>query len=701
VGAIYEDDHGVLWIGTHSALHRIDRTAGKFQDFPLAAQGESTDAITMCEDPSGYLWVGTYDHGLFRFDPRTDHVKRFRHDPADPHSLSNDIVPRVFIDHNGTLWAATHDGLDRYDAARGRFTTYKVELQGVNPYYLGMAEDRRGILWLGTESSGLLRFDPATGQVTRYQHQSDNARTLTDNRVNSVYFDRSGTMWVGTQDGLNQFNESTGAFTSYSRREGLPGSVVACVLEDDDGDLWMSTDNGVAKFDPKTKKVKSYSTADGLPGPDLTGWGTCSRSKTGEMFFGGFSGATAFFPKNVSDSAYVPPLALTDFRIFGTAVLPGPRSPLKKTINYTDAITLSHEQNRFSVGFSALSYLNPTTNRYRYMLEGLDTQWNEVGSDERFATYTTLPVGTYTFRVEGATSRGPWSQPGATLRIKILPAWWNSWWFRSAYITALLLVGVAIYIFRRRQLMLEEERNERLRHAQADLAHMDRVSTMGELTASLAHEIKQPIAAAITDAKTCLRWLNREQPDTVEAQNAALRVIHDVNRASEIIGRVGLLFKKEVVQKELVDMNELVREMVDLLQSEAERHTISIHTDLEVGLPQTMVDRVGLQQVLMNLMVNGIEAIRDMGTGGVLTVKSRLDGQGALMISVSDTGVGIEAEQEQQIFNTFFTTKPKGTGMGLPISRSIVESHGGRLWVTRNEPRGAVFQFTIRTETSM
>lgn len=695
VGAIYEDAHGVLWIGTHSALHRIDRGAGTFQDFQLNAKGDSTDAITMCEDRSGYLWVGTYNHGLFRFDPRTNQVKSFRHDSADPQSLSNDIVPRVFIDHNGTLWAATHDGLDRYDPVTGHFTTYRVEAQGVNPYYLGAAEDRSGILWLGTESSGLLRFDPATGKFTLYQHQFDQPHTLNDNRVNAIHFDRSGAMWVGTQEGLNRFDEKTGGFTSYSRQNGLPGSAVSCILEDDRGDLWMSTENGIANFDPKTSAIKSYSTADGLPGPDLTGWGTCFETSQGEMFFGGFSGATAFFPKNVTDNSYVPPVALTDFRLFGVGVQPGADPALKKTINYTDIIELSHEENRFSFEFSALSYLNPRTNRYRYMLEGLDSRWNEVGSDERVASYTTLPAGRYTFRVEGATSRGPWNEPGAVLRIRILPAWWNTWWFRLCYVVALCLLAAAIYMYRKRQMRLEVERNERLRHAQADLAHMSRVSTMGELAASLAHEIKQPIAAAVLDAQTCLRWLRREPPNTVEAQNAASRAVQDITRASGIIGRVARFFKKDGIERERVDINELVLEMVDLMRAEAQRHKVLIHTDLELGLPQIMADRVGLQQVMMNLMLNGIEAIRETGSDGVLTVRSGQDSPSMLIISVSDTGIGVQAAQEQKIYDMFFTTKPKGTGMGLPISRSIVESHGGRLWVTKNMPQGAVFQFTI------
>jgi ligand-binding sensor domain-containing protein/signal transduction histidine kinase len=695
VGAIYEDQQGILWIGAKEGLHRIDRKAERNDVFHLTAPGEETDVISICEDRSGYLWVGTYSHGLFRFDQRTRLFKRFQSNPADPHSLSNNIVPRLLVDHNGTLWAATYDGLDRFDAATSSFTTYRDASQGVHPNYLDLVEDPKGFLWLGTESSGLLRFEPATGQFTVYQHDTDRPGTLSDTRVNSIHFDRSGTMWIGTQDGLNRFDVMTGKFITYSQREGLPGNVVSCVLEDSHGDLWMSTDNGVARFDPQGKTFRSYSTADGLPGPDLTGWGACFKGPRGEMFFGGFSGATAFFPDKITDSSYVPPIVLTDFRLFGTAVVPGADSPLKIAINHTDSIRLSHRQNTFSIGFAALSYLNPATNRYRYMLEDLDRRWNEVGNDQRFATYTRLPAGKYAFRVEGATSRGQWDEPGATLRIEIMPAWWNSWWFRVIYIAAFLLVAAAIYTYRKRQQKREEERSERLRQAQADLAHINRVSTMGELTASLAHEIKQPIAAAVTDAKTCLRWLGRDRPDVAEAQEAASRLIKDVTRASDIINRISLVFKKDVPQRELVDLNEIIQEMIFLLSSEAIRYNISVRTELAGDIPQVMGDRVQLQQVLMNLMINGIEAMKDTIATRELTIMSQRADHEQLLVSVSDTGEGLPPQEVDQIFNAFFTTKPYGTGMGLRISRSIIESHGGRLWAAANSPRGANFSFTL------
>jgi signal transduction histidine kinase len=250
------------------------------------------------------------------------------------------------------------------------------------------------------------------------------------------------------------------------------------------------------------------------------------------------------------------------------------------------------------------------------------------------------------------------------------------------------LAGIAI------ERRLARKERERLRQAQADLAHINRVTTLGELTASLAHEIKQPISAAVTDAKTCLRWLRRDEPDMPEACEAASRMVNDVTRAADVINSISLLFKKDGLQREFLDVNELIREMIVLLRSEATRYSLSIRTELAADLPKVMADRVQLQQVFMNLMLNGIDAMKETRGGGELTIKSEPD-DGQLLISVSDTGVGLPPEQAEQVFRAFFTTKDNGTGMGLPITRSIVESHGGRLWVNDTRGRGATFQFTL------
>src|SRR5580704_2252442 len=242
---------------------------------------------------------------------------------------------------------------------------------------------------------------------------------------------------------------------------------------------------------------------------------------------------------------------------------------------------------------------------------------------------------------------------------------------------------------------------EQLRQAQVDLAHVNRVTTMGELTASMAHEVNQPIGAAVTDANTCMRWLARDQPDLEEARAAAMRVVKDATRASEIISRIRLLFNKGTPVRELVNVNEVVGEMIVLLRSEAIRYQISVRTELAADLPQVMGDRVQLQQVLMNLIINGIDAMKDVDGPRELAIKSQRAENEQLLVSVSDIGVGLPPQQADQIFNAFFTTKRYGTGMGLPISRSIVESHGGRLWAVANSPRGAHFYFTLSANTQV
>ncbi|MGB6691230.1 MAG: two-component regulator propeller domain-containing protein [Terracidiphilus sp.] len=472
VGAIYEDRQGILWVGTPEALNGIDRKTGRLTAYRRTADPAArTDVISIHEDASGNLWAGTYEHGLLRLDRRTGKFQTYRHNPADPYSLSNDDVTRFLVDRNGAFWVATDDGLNRFDGATGRFTVYKLDPQKRVVSYLDIAEDRKGVLWLGTNALGLERFDPATGQFSGYENDINRPGTLSDNRVNSVHFDRSGTLWVGTQNGLDKFDANTGTFTVYTQRDGLPGNAVGCILEDDHGNLWMSTNHGIARFDPRSAAVKSYSTAEGLPGPDLTGWGAGFKDRSGEMFFGGFNGATEFDPDKVADTSYTPPVVLTEFRLSGSPVDIGGGSPLSKSITYTTQLTLSHEQRIFSLTFSALSYFSPGTNRYRYKLEGLDEKWHEVGSDERLATYTTLPVGAYTFRVQGATSRGVWSDPGAVLRIEILPPWWRTLWFTTICAATAILVAFSTYSYRMHQighqfeLRLDERVNERTRIA--------------------------------------------------------------------------------------------------------------------------------------------------------------------------------------------------------------------------------------------
>jgi PAS domain S-box-containing protein len=243
-----------------------------------------------------------------------------------------------------------------------------------------------------------------------------------------------------------------------------------------------------------------------------------------------------------------------------------------------------------------------------------------------------------------------------------------------------------------------ERAREALRLAQADLARISRVTTMGELSASLAHEVSQPISATVINAHACLSWLARDPPNLEEARAAAMRIAKDGKRAGDIISRIRQLFRKDPSQREFVDVNEIIREMIVLLRGEATQNNVFVVTELATDLPQVMGDRVQLQQVLMNLIINGIEAMKDAEGRRELTIKSLPAETNQVLVSVHDTGVGLPPQQAEQIFDAFFTTKMHGTGMGLRISRSIIESHGGRLWASENSPRGASFYFTLLTK---
>jgi C4-dicarboxylate-specific signal transduction histidine kinase len=266
---------------------------------------------------------------------------------------------------------------------------------------------------------------------------------------------------------------------------------------------------------------------------------------------------------------------------------------------------------------------------------------------------------------------------------------------------ALAVAGITFIIlaFASAASLFERKRaEEALRQAQADLARVNRVNTMAELTASLAHEVNQPISAAVTNANACVRWLAGDPPNLEEARAAAMRIVSDGTRAAEIINRIRLLFKKGTPERELLDVNELIREMVVLLRSEAARYSITVRTDLAADLPQVIGDRVQLQQVMMNLISNSIDAMNDVDGTRELAIKSQRAENEQLMVSVSDTGVGLSPQQANEIFNAFFTTKVHGTGMGLSISRSIVASHNGRLWAANNSPRGASFHVILPTK---
>jgi signal transduction histidine kinase/ligand-binding sensor domain-containing protein len=472
VSVIREDSEDSLWIGASAGLVQFNRASGQYTRFAPTAGKE---VLSILEDGPNTIWFGTTGEGLLRYDRRTGDQRWFRHHPG---GISSNIVQRLHISpKTGDLWAATWNGLNRcrrLPSGDYAFEIFKPDATSRGLHFYAITEDpASGHLWLGM-NVGLARFDPQTHRFTIFRPEERDPASLSDNRVNSVFVDHTGSLWVGTQNGLGRYEASGNRFTNYYDTNGLAGNVVGCILEDARGALWMSTNRGVSRLDPDRKSFQNFTTADGLPGLDLTGWGAChQRDNKSRIYFGGFSGATGFHPDQWRPEHYAPPAVFTDFRLFGASVTPGrPDSPLQRSLTGSNRITLAHGQDVFAFEFSALSFTNPSTNRYRHRLDGVDRDWIETSSDQRYAGYTTLAAGLYTFRVQTATARGPWSEPGISIQVEILPPWWRSWWFLTLVCAAATASAWILYQYRIQQLTaqlnlrFEERLNERTRIAQ-------------------------------------------------------------------------------------------------------------------------------------------------------------------------------------------------------------------------------------------
>ena len=468
VTAIYQEPNNILWMGfLPRALDRLDRKTGELTDYvpgPKSknALSEGMNVAGIYKDARGYLWLGGWGSGLDRFDERTGQFKHFRHNPDDPNSLISDSVYAIYGDRNGHIWVGQLYGLSRLDPATEQFTNYRLDPR--NPTWNGSSvsriyQDRSGKVWLGTTGGALIRVDDKMETRVDYPPDSHDSHTLNGGAITAIHEDRAGTLWVGAWDGLYRYNRQDGTFTRYTENQGLRSSGIMGILEDKVGRLWLSTKHGISRFDPRTETFRNYDVSDGLQGDEFSS-GAFVQGLDGEMFFGGSNGFNAFFPENIRDDPYVPPVVITRFKIFNKPVPIGAKSVLTKAISYIDALTLSYRENVFSFEFASLSYANSRKNRYRYRLENFEPGWNEVGSEQRLATYTNLDPGKYVFRVQGSNSDGVWNEEGVSLPIVIAPPWWRTNWFRAISAVVFLAMLWTVYQLRVRQ--LQQEFNVRL-----------------------------------------------------------------------------------------------------------------------------------------------------------------------------------------------------------------------------------------------
>jgi ligand-binding sensor domain-containing protein/signal transduction histidine kinase len=464
VTTLFEQSPGKLLIGTTRMLQLVDEKREKYQSvYPFLANREVFDVF---HDRRNRMWFAT-NQGVIRFDPRRKELKNLSVPERGKASNRGALVQRLLEDHHGRLWAATWAGIDLYRAKSDSFVAFHSP-QFAEAYY-AIAEAPDGTLWLGG-NLGVERLDPEQRQSHRYPYRHGDRSGPSDTRINSLFFDHAGRLWIGTQNGLDLWEPISKTFRTLTTKDGLAGNVISCILEDGARHLWLSTNDGLSRLDPESGRIANYSTIDGLPGRDLTGWGACAKGAEGRMFFGGFSGVAAFWPDRMPESSYVSPVLVSSITVDGKPASIGGNESLKNAMPYADRLSVSYRDD-FRIGFLSLNFRDPRVGRLRYRMDGIDKEWREAAAGQTGISYSHLSAGTYLFHLQGGDHHGVWGGSEAKLWVRVSPPWWKHSYVQSGYVLAILLLVWLLWRHRARQLnalfraRVEERVSERTRVA--------------------------------------------------------------------------------------------------------------------------------------------------------------------------------------------------------------------------------------------
>ena len=524
--SLFTDNAGTVWVGTfNGGVNIYNAQKGNFAHYsniPNNLRSLSNNSVlSILEDHNGAMWIGTDGGGLNLFDKKTKTFKHFKKDSANPSSISSDVVKSLYEDKQGNLWIGTYmGGLNLFDRKKNKFVKY-IAGEGENgisgnivwalyedsrenlwistlgsglnllnrktgefKHYVpfigdgalgdynifSMLEDSEGNFWVGTEDHGLNLFNYKTEKFTYFKHDPADKNSISSNHVFVIFEDSKKNLWLGTAGGgLNLLDRKTMTFKAFTKKNGLPSNIICSINEDTKGNLWISTGKGISRFDPVKQVFRNFNKEDGLRGHEFN-INALAKSESGNLFFGALNGVTELNPEEVSINRFIPPVVITDFKIFNESVdINQPNSPLDKPISETREITLSYKDAVFSFEFAALNFTSPNKNQYAFYMEGFDKKWNNSGN-KREATYTNLDPGTYTFKVKGSNNDGFWNPVPATVKITIVPPWWKATWFRILAAVILIAGGVTGYKIRinniRKNLQLEQVRELKMKEAQ-------------------------------------------------------------------------------------------------------------------------------------------------------------------------------------------------------------------------------------------
>ncbi|MEO6456191.1 MAG: two-component regulator propeller domain-containing protein, partial [Ginsengibacter sp.] len=733
--AIFEDSKQNLWIGTDGGgLNLFDTKTGTFTHYLHDPRNKNSlggnYVLSIAEDGEGNLWIGTWGDGLTVFNKDKNTFKHFKYDPLKPNGLRSSNIWNIFKDHQNNIWIVEYGvGVGRYDNKNDIFIHYTKDEANPssigNNFVNGIWEDKDRNLWFQTIGSGLDLLNKDQKTFTHFIN-SENKNSISNNEVFCMAEDKSGILWIGTILGLNSMDKKTGKFTRYYIKDGLPSNTIEGLLIDEKGILWISTFNGISRFDPATKVFKNFGINDGLQSNEFK-INSSFKSRSGNMYFGGINGFNEFNPQTVNEKKYEPPLVLTDFQIFNSrvpiAVKKGDISPLKKNITNTTNLVLSYKQSVISFEFASLNYDVDYKKQYSYMLEPFDKAWNNIGA-KHTATYTNLDPGKYTFRVRGLDNEGKWSSREINVQLTITPPFWLTWWFKLLVAISILGGCIAFYKIRMRTInaqkrMLEkqvEERTKQFVHStqeeqkariEAEKARQDSElanQAKSVFLATMSHEIRTPMNGVIGMssllAETILTDQQRDYTNTITTcGESLLNVINDILDFSKIeSGNMEL-------EKEDFNLRACIEDVLDIFGTKAAGIGIDIVYQIDNDVPLQIVgDDLRLRQIITNLVSNAMKFTQkgEVFVGVHLIKSDELENM-TLQFEVRDTGIGIPPDKLNRLFKAFSqvdsstTRKYGGTGLGLAISEKLVKLMEGEVHVESQEGQGSTFSFTMKT----
>jgi len=712
---VLEHSSNKILISTYaSGLNVYDKTTGEYQQYLHDPTNDksigSNNVAWLIDDEKNGAWVGTVGGGLNLFNIKTKEFTRFMHNPDDPTSISNNGVLPIFQENEHTLWLGTWGGgLNKFDTRTKKFTRFKHDpnndnsLSGDNIW--AIHQDDKGIFWIGTQNNGLNKFDPRTNIFTHFKFDAKNENSISSQFVTAIHQSTNGNLWIGTTNGLNKFDPATENFTHYKEKQGLANANVYGILEDEQGHLWLSTNGGLSRFNATTEHFTNYDVTDGIQSKEFASL-SFYKSKSGELFFGGVNGYNHFYPQDIKDDTILPNVVLTNFLVHNETVEVGkPQKSNNKAeqpfmidsvINELTKLTLTHLEKLITFEFSALHFSEPMNNKYAYMLMGFDEDWIYTDAKNRRATYTNLPAGDYIFRVKASNGDSYWNEQGKSLTVTVLPAPWLSWWAFTFYF--IVCVGSLVtYIYRLNDRRLKE---------QAINLRLTRVDKLkDEFLANTSHELRTPLNGIIGLAESLIDGVAGQLPD--KANHDLSMVVASGRRLSNLVNDI-LDFSKLKnhglqINTTAIDINSMIDVVFTLSRASLKTKDLVLINNIACDFPTIKADEDRLQQILFNIIGNAIK-FTESGTitlSAQLVGNSESDEQQFICIDIADTGIGIAAENLSTIFESFEqisgdeTRGASGTGLGLAVSKQLVELHGGEITVRSKINKGSTFSFTL------